>query len=83
MASRYDYPNTYREFMKMFPDDAACMAYLTQLRWPEGFTCPACAEAAKPWVESRGRLECSVCHHETSLTGPVTKTDIVHGYDWG
>lgn len=68
MASGYDYPNTYREFMKMFPDDAACMAYLTQLRWPEGFICPACAVAAKPWVESRGRLECSVCHHQTSVS---------------
>jgi len=37
-----DYPNTYREFVEMFPDNSACMAYLMRLRWPEGFICPAC-----------------------------------------
>ncbi len=37
-----DYPDTYRSFVEMFPDDAACSAYLAKLRWPEGFVCPAC-----------------------------------------
>lgn len=32
-----DYPRTYREFVKMFPDNAACAAYLEKLRWPAGF----------------------------------------------
>jgi hypothetical protein len=32
-----DYPRTYREFVEMFPDDAACTAYLERLRWPTGF----------------------------------------------
>ncbi len=64
----HDYPNTYREFIEMFPDDAACAAYLVQLRWPEGFICPACKTSSKSWVESRGRLECSICHHQTSVS---------------
>ena len=33
-----DYPNTYRNFVEMFPDDVACSAYLAKLRWPEGFS---------------------------------------------
>ena len=29
LISQYgNYPNTYREFVKMFPDDAACEAFL-------------------------------------------------------
>ncbi|HZK86303.1 MAG TPA: transposase, partial [Desulfosporosinus sp.] len=36
-----DYPNTYRGFVEMFPDDTACAAFLIRLRWPEGFICPA------------------------------------------
>ena len=63
-----DYPNTYREFIKMFPDDSACAAYLARLRWPEEFTCPACKVASTAWNESQNRLECTICHHQTYLT---------------
>jgi transposase-like protein len=63
-----DYPNTYREFVKMFPDNVACAAFLVQLRWPEGFTCPACKTASAVWNESRNRLECPICNHQTYLT---------------
>jgi len=63
-----DYPDTYREFVKMFPDDAACAAYLARLRWPEGFICPACKKSSTPWSESRGRLACPICRHQTSVS---------------
>lgn len=63
-----DYPNTYREFVKMFPDDRACAAYLARLRWPEGFICPVCKTASTPWSESRGRLACSLCRRQTSVS---------------
>ena len=63
-----DYPNTYREFVKMFPDDTACAAFLARLRWPEGFICPVCNTASTPWNESRGRLACPICRHQTSVT---------------
>lgn len=64
----HDYPNTYREFVKMFPDDAACAAFLGILRWPEGFICPKCKQVSTPWNESRGRLACPICRHQTSVT---------------
>ncbi|MDP3017045.1 MAG: transposase [Deltaproteobacteria bacterium] len=38
----------------MFPDDTACTAFLTRLRWPEGFICPVCKTASTPWNECRG-----------------------------
>jgi hypothetical protein len=33
------FPTTLPEFQRVFPDDAACAAYLESVRWPEGFVC--------------------------------------------
>jgi transposase-like protein len=63
-----DYPRTYREFVERFPDDAACAAWLEQLRWPVGFVCPKCEAAGEPWRQSRGRLVCSSCRHQGTVT---------------
>ena len=63
-----DYPRTYREFVRMFPDDPACVAYVERLRWPEGFVCPSCRVAAAPWRQTRGRLVCGACRHQASVT---------------
>lgn len=41
----------------MFPDDAACAAYLEQLRWADGFVCPACGANQPPWRQTRERLQ--------------------------
>lgn len=63
-----DYPRTYREFVEMFPDDAACGAYLERLRWPRGFVCPVCEGTAALWRQTRGRLVCPACRHHASVT---------------
>ena len=63
-----DYPNTYRGFVEMFPNDNACATFLAKLRWPEGFICPACKKSSTPWNECRGRLACTICRHQTSVT---------------
>jgi len=62
-----NYPRTYREFVEMFPDDETCAAYLEQLRWPDGFVCSACQVAKTPWRQTRGRLVCSSCRHQSSV----------------
>lgn len=68
MERKNDFPNTYREFIEMFPDDDACVAFLAKLRWPEGFICPACKQASIPWNANRDRLICPICRHQTSVT---------------
>lgn len=63
------YPNTYRDFITMFPDDAACTAFLMKLRrWPEGFICSSCKTASTPWHQTRNRLVCPICRHQTTVT---------------
>ena len=63
-----DYPATYRGFVAMFPDDVACLRYLEELRWPDGFSCPACGAGGEPWRATRGRLVCRVCRRQTRVT---------------
>ncbi len=68
LVAGLDYPNTYREFVEMFPDNSACAAFIERLRWPNGFTCSTCRTSSTAWNESRNRLECPACHHQTYLT---------------
>lgn len=63
-----DYPGTYRQYVRMFPDDAACRSYLERLRWPDGFKCPACERIGEPWRQSRGRLVCPSCRRHATVT---------------
>src|SRR5208282_4235024 len=54
------FPRSLREFQQLFPDDAACAAYLGRARWPDGFVCPHCGQIAEPFriVTRPGVLEC-------------------------
>ena len=63
-----DFPRTFREFVQKFPDEATCAAYLEQLRWHSRFSCPVCQAVGEPWRQTRGRLVCAACRHQTSVT---------------
>ena len=62
-----DYPRTLFELEERFATEEQCRAYLTRLRWPEGFSCPRC-EGQKAWPAQRGRLICTSCRHQTTVT---------------
>lgn len=62
-----DYPLTQQEFEHRFASEEACREYLFQVRWPDGFRCPACQDE-KYWLTGRLLYHCSNCNHETSLT---------------
>lgn len=68
LSVKMGFPRTYREFVQEFPSDDACAGYLEQLRWPAGFCCPACQTSCVPWRQTRGRLVCTACRHQTSVT---------------
>ena len=42
-------PLSLPEFQRLFPDDAACAAYLEKARWGDGFACPHCGTAGEPF----------------------------------
>ena len=62
-------PDSLLAFQRMFPDDDACAAWLIEMRWPDGFVCPACGHD-KGWA-LRGKVytfECAGCRRQTSAT---------------
>lgn len=61
-----EYPKNQLEFERQFCTEESCREYLTLLRWPNGFQCPRCKNAGK-WEQSRNRITCARCHHETSV----------------
>jgi len=63
-----DYPQTYREFVIMFPNNQSCADYLAKLRWSVGFICPKCNTASIPWNQTHNRFTCSYYRHQTTVT---------------
>ncbi len=58
--SRY----TLFEFEKQFPDDAACLAYLMEQRYPNGVFCEKCEKVTKHYREkARPSWSCEFCGH--------------------
>ena len=65
---RPDFPRSILEFQARFGDEAACLDYLFQCRWLEGFVCPRCG-GLKAWpVSGRGTWQCAGCRYQASLT---------------
>jgi ISXO2-like transposase domain/Transposase zinc-ribbon domain len=66
-AGGVEYPRTYQEFRAWFPDEVACREYLGQVRWPSGFSCPACG-CGGGWRTGKGFWMCAECGRKTSAT---------------
>jgi transposase-like protein len=65
----HDYPRSWSEFLRFFPDEDACVRYLERLSWPDGFQCPHCGAAGRePWRGTRRRLVCPGCGRHTTVT---------------
>lgn len=64
------FPRSLPEFQRLFPDEAACAAYLERARWSDGFICPRCETVGEPYRYSArpGVLCCRACRRETRLT---------------
>ena len=71
------FPTGLPEFQRLFPDDAACAAYLEKIRWRDGFVCPSCGTAADPArISTRPHvLRCRKCRKETRLTAGTVMQD--------
>ncbi len=75
------FPQSLPEFQRLFPDDAACAAYLERARWPDGFVCPHCGQIAEPFriVTRPGVLECRACRRQAQgCSTQSTESDLQH-----
>lgn len=57
------------EFLERFGTEEACVAALTNSRWPEGFVCPRCSlRSSRSFLRGRQRLhQCNACGYQASL----------------
>ncbi len=64
-----DFPKNLPDFMRLFPDDAACAAYLERVRWRDGFACPWCGVEGEPYRFATNllRLACRACKKDVWL----------------
>jgi hypothetical protein len=64
------FPVSLPGFQRLFPDEAACAAYLERCKWPEGFVCSHCGSAGEPFrfANRLGVLRCRACRKNTRLT---------------
>jgi len=82
------FPKSLPQFQKLFPDDAACAAYLERSRWGKGFACPYCQAKGEPYrfAARLGVLRCKACRKDVALTaGSImerTKTPLTTWF-WG
>jgi transposase-like protein len=63
-----DYPTTWVQFLDWFHSEQACRDFLEKLRWPDGLICPKCKACAQVERNSRGRMICPSCRHQTTAT---------------
>ncbi len=68
LTSGRDYPRTWDQLLDWFPNEASCLSYLEQLRWPDGFLCPGCGTRGEPFRASRNRLVCGACRKQCSVS---------------
>lgn len=65
---RPDFPRTVLDFQHRFSTDAACLQYLIDSRWPEGFVCPRCQWREAYWKAPRRLFQCKSCGYQASVT---------------
>ena len=66
-----DRPQSLLDFVRMFPTDEACAAYLFRVRHPNGFVCPRCG-SQKGWpIAFRNIIECNNGHQVSLKSGTV------------
>lgn len=60
--------NSLIALLKAFPDEAACVRHLEQLRWSAGIVCPICGSTRKIYRVKRGHgYKCSDCRNDFSV----------------
>jgi len=79
------FPHSLPEFQQLFPDNAACAAYLERSRWSTGFICPHCQIPGEPYrfINRPHVLRCRKCQCNTRLTaGTIMEKTHTHLITW-
>jgi transposase len=64
---------TYTEFLRLFPNDDACLEYLKAKFYPDGTACPKCERESRfHRIKGRSAYSCQFCgHHVYPTAGTI------------
>ncbi|MDB5273590.1 MAG: hypothetical protein JWO58_1957 [Chitinophagaceae bacterium] len=71
---------TMEDFLKIFPHETACLLYLCELKWKDGYRCQKCNNTKYNKGDTPLSRKCSKCNHRESPTAGTLfhgiKTDL-------
>ena len=67
MLKQHASPNTLADAIRYFADADTSFAFVVQMRWPNGVTCPRCSADKPSLIRSRRIWECKACHKQFSI----------------
>lgn len=68
MNENEKYPKYFQEFLAQFRNEDDCWNYIFDIRRPNGFVFPKCANS-QYWLTGYKLIHCSQCGTQTSVTG--------------
>lgn len=60
-------PTNLLEAVRYFADQDVCTKFVASLRWPNGWTCPACAGSEFSYLTTRRLWKCKACKKQSSV----------------
>src|SRR5215213_3387117 len=63
------------EFRERFGGEEACRQALSEMRWREGLTCPACGHRGFCRLKTRELFQCNRCKRQVRLTAGTVFQD--------
>src|SRR5688500_18575017 len=67
MLKQHAAPNTLTEAIRYFADADVSLAFVVQLRWPSGVTCPHCKAEKPSFLTTRRIWKCLACRKQFSV----------------
>jgi transposase-like protein len=66
MDAKNQIPDSLLEATRFFSDSDNCLAFMVQLRWPEGVSCPRCEAKEPSFLTTRRLWKCRSCKKQFS-----------------
>jgi transposase-like protein len=64
-------PKTLQEAIRFFTDPDTCLAFMVEIRWPNGVTCPTCGSDRVLFIPTRRTWECREKHPRRQFSAKV------------
>jgi len=71
MTKPLEPPKTLQEAIRYFTDPDTCLAFMVEIRWPEGVACPTCGAKDVSFIPTRRLWECKAKHPKRQFSAKV------------